>query len=359
MILPARVPDFAPRMLDELGAAGEIVWVGSGAIGSDDGRVALYRREHIAALLAPAAAADAAGPGGELPSPLHQAILEHLQQRGASFTTSLPGAGERADEVVRALWDLVWLGLVTNDTFAPLRSLGRVSRGPRHRFTLPAGGRWSAMASVIGTPPADTVRAHLRALVLLERYGIVSRAAAAAEDVPGGFQAVAPVLRAMEEGGKIRRGHFVEGLEGAQFAHAAAVDRLRAARGNDDARQVVTLSAIDPANPYGALLPWPSDGDGNARGRRAAGARVVLVDGVPVIFVERGGRKLRLGAPADDAAVALALGELRRLAAARRHRQLRIEEVDGVPALHSPHAARLERSGFRAEPGALVLSADK
>jgi ATP-dependent Lhr-like helicase len=354
IILPARVPDFQPRMLDELGAAGELVWVGAGALGSDDGRVALYRREHLGALFERAPAS-----GDGLPSPLHRTILAHLEQRGASFAASLPQANERADEVVRALWDLAWLGLVTNDTFGPLRSLGRASRGPRHRFTLPAGGRWSALSTVVGAPPAETVRAHTRALVLLERYGVVSRAAAACEDLPGGFQSVAPVLRAMEEAGKIRRGHFVEGLEGAQFAHAAAVDRLRAARAGGDDRHVVTLSAIDPANPYGALLPWPGDGDSSPRGRRVAGARVVLVDGVPVIFVERGGKKLRLGAPADDDAVAAALGELRRLAAARRHRQLRIEEVDGVPALHSPHAALLERGGFRVEPGALVLSADK
>jgi ATP-dependent Lhr-like helicase len=361
VILPGRVADYQPRMLDELGAAGELVWVGAGALGSDDGRVILYRREHVAALCDRSTSNDSSSndtTSNELPSPLHREILTHLEQRGASFAAQLPAAQERPDEVVAALWELVWLGLVTNDTFAPLRSLGRVSRGPRHRFTLPAGGRWSALSTVVGTPPAETVRAHTRALVLLERYGVVSRAAAAAEELPGGFQSVAPVLRAMEAAGKIRRGHFVEGLEGAQFAHAAAVDRLRAARGGGDERQVVTLSAVDPANPYGALLPWPSDGDGNARGRRAAGARVVLVDGVPALFVERGGKKLRLGAPSDDATVAVALGELRRLAAARRHRQLRIEEVDGVPALHSPHAARLERSGFRVEPGALVLSAD-
>jgi ATP-dependent Lhr-like helicase len=344
-ILPARVADFAPRMLDELGAAGEIVWVGSAALGSDDGRVALYRREHLAALYDPPATP-------ELPSDLHRAILEHLANRGASFAAQLPGAGDRPDAAVRALWDLAWLGLVTNDTFAPLRTLGRVSRAPRHRFTLPAGGRWSTLASVIGAPPADTVRAHTRALVLLERYGVVSREAAAAESVAGGFASVSPVLRAMEESGKIRRGHFVDGLTGAQFAHAAAVDRLRAARASD-ARTVLTLSAIDPANPYGALLPWPAEG-----ARRVAGAQLVLAQGEPAFFVERGGKKLRLVKPLDDSLLAAALAELKHLAAARRHRQLRIVEVDGVPALHSPHAPLLERAGFRVEPGALVLSAD-
>ncbi|HEX9102589.1 MAG TPA: hypothetical protein VF997_10310, partial [Polyangia bacterium] len=145
----------------------------------------------------------------------------------------------------------------------------------------------------------------------------------------------------------------------AQFAHAAAVDRLRAARdtgGDAVGPPVVVLSAIDPANPYGALLPWPSDGP-----RRVAGAKVVLALGEPIFFVERGGKKLRLLArpdAIDEALVEPALAALRRIAAARRHRQLRIEEVDGVPALHSPHAALLERGGFRVEPGALVLSAD-
>jgi len=349
VILPARVPDFQPRMLDELGAAGEVVWVGQGAIGSDDGRVILYRREHVASLFDVPAAP-------ELPTELHAAILKHLAERGASFVAQLPEAASRPDSVVAALWDLAWLGLVTNDTFAPLRTLGRTSRGPRGRFTLPAGGRWSTLASVVGAPPADTVRAHTRALMLLERYGVVSREAAAAESLTGGFASVSGVLRAMEESGKIRRGHFVDGLQGAQFAHAAAVDRLRAARDADaDAAgpPVVVLSAIDPANPYGAILPWPTEG-----ARRAAGAKVVLAHGEPVFFVERGGKKLRLLAPVDDALLPAALAALKRIAAARRHRQLRIEEVDGVPALHSPHAPLLERGGFRIEPGALVLSAD-
>ena len=353
VILPARVPDFQPRMLDELGAAGELLWVGQGAIGSDDGRVVLYRREHLASLYD---MPSIVVPGPELPDELHGAILSHLSDRGASFVAQLPEAPTRSDEVVRALWDLAWLGLVTNDTFAPLRTLGRTSRGPRGRFTLPAGGRWSALASVVGAPPADTVRAHTRALMLLERYGVVSREAAAAESLPGGFASVSGVLRAMEEAGKIRRGHFVDGLVGAQFAHAAAVDRLRAARdvgGDAVGPPVVTLSAIDPANPYGALLPWPTEGP-----RRAAGAKVVLAHGEPVFFVERGGKKLRLIGRLDESLVEPALAALKRIAAARRHRQLRIEEVDGVPALHSPHAPLLERGGFRTEPGALVLSAD-
>jgi ATP-dependent helicase Lhr and Lhr-like helicase len=371
VILPARVADFHPRMLDELGATGELVWIGRAPLGSDDGRVALFRRDHVSAL-----ADHASDP--ELPSDLHRAILEHLRQRGASFAAQLPDAATQPDRVVAALWDLAWLGLVTNDTFAPLRALGAPKRrGPRHRFTFPAGGRWSAVSELAGTAPAETVQAHSRALMLLERYGIVSREAAATEGIAGGFGAVAPVLRAMEESGKIRRGHFVDGLTGAQFAHAAAVDRLRAARGNDEERPVVTVSAIDPANPYGALLPWPSVGDNDdnittgdkhitsdsdgkdgGRPRRVAGARVVLAQGEPVFFVERGGKKLRLLGRVDEALVDAALAELRRLAAGRRHRQLRIEQVDGVPALHSPHIKLLERGGFRAEPGALVLSAD-
>ena len=229
VILPARVPDFQPRMLDELGAAGEVVWVGQGALGSDDGRViALSPRARRVA----ASTCRPAGPS--CPSRAARGDPRRTSPSAAPRSwRSSPTPPPRPDAVVRALWDLAWLGLVTNDTFAPLRTLGRTSRGPRGRFTLPAGGRWSTLASVVGAPPADTVRAHTRALVLLERYGVVSREAAAAESLAGGFASVSGVLRAMEESGKIRRGHFVDGLQGAQFAHAAAVDRLRAARDAD------------------------------------------------------------------------------------------------------------------------------
>ena len=236
-----------------------------------------------------------------------------------------------------------------------------------------AGGRWSLVTSLLSPAPPETERAYARAVMLLDRYGVVSREAAAAEGLPGGFGAVAPVLRAMEEAGKVRRGYFIEGLGGAQFAHAGAVDRLRAERRPEDEAEAVVLSAVDPANPYGALLPWPTEPGGaaaadenapasgpGARPRRVAGAKLVLVRGLPVLYLEAGGRRLRLlsldgGDAAGEETVETALRALRLLAARRRHHELRIEEVNGVPALESEHVRLLERSGFRVEPGRLVL----
>jgi ATP-dependent Lhr-like helicase len=347
-ILPARVPDFSSRMLDELGALGELVWIGQGALGSDDGRVALYRRERVATLHEPV-------PKVELTTPLHERIYTHLETRGASFFAQLraldPGASER--EVDAALWDLAWAGLITNDTFAPLRLLGRPL--PR-RGSLPAGGRWSAVSQLHLARPDETTRAHGRALALLERWGVVSREAATVEGLAGGFAQVAPVLRALEEAGRVRRGYFVEGLTGVQYAHAGAVDRLRAAR-SDEAHEATTLSAVDPANPYGALLPWPGE---SPAPRRVAGARLILVDGLPVFYLEKGGKKLRFFPAAEETGrLDAALAELRNVARSRRHGQLHIAEVDGEPALRSRHLPRLTGVGFRLEPNGIVLGKDR
>jgi ATP-dependent Lhr-like helicase len=242
-----------------------------------------------------------------------------------------------------------------------------------------AAGRWSTVVALLDPAPSPTEMAHARALTLLERYGIISREAIAAERLAGGFAAFSPVLRALEDAGKIRRGHFVEGLTGAQFAHAGAVDRLRAARDPEPGQEVLALAAVDPANPYGALLPWPGAGDAGrdddaasdtAAPRRTAGARIVLVYGEPVLYVERGGRRLRIfpapagmsdGSPlaSSDGAIdadtlAAAVAALRDAGRGRR-RPLRIERVNGVPALRSTMADELRRAGFRMEPGALVL----
>jgi ATP-dependent Lhr-like helicase len=261
----------------------------------------------------------------------------------------------------------VWAGLITNDTFQPLRALTAPRRlhSSGRSLVAQAAGRWSTVASLLRPPPIPTEAAHARALSLLERYGVVSRDAVASEGLPGGFAALSPVLRALEDAGKIRRGHFVEGLVGAQFAHAGAVDRLRAARDGDD---VVVLAAVDPANPYGALIPWPAsqsasgdrsrDGDGVGDGltqpRRAAGARVVLVHGAPALYVERGGRRLRVFS--DDAKVLRESVEaLRRGLNDGRRRPLRVENVNGTPALKSEWMGRLRQAGFRMEPNALVL----
>src|ERR1700724_3064321 len=230
-------------------------------------------------------------PAGEL----HVRLRDHLRARGASFFRDLYVAGGGGDEeaILDALWDLVWAGEVTNDTFAPLRLLGpatrRPPRGPRlPRLTQPrASGRWSLVTDLVGAGANPTERLHAAAAVLLQRYGILTRESVAGEGWPGGFAGLYPVLRAMEESGRIRRGYFVEGMGGSQFALPGAVGRLRALR--DSGGGIVALAATDPANAYGSLLAWPrSDG----RMGRTAGAYIVLDDGVLKLYLERGGRSL-------------------------------------------------------------------
>jgi ATP-dependent Lhr-like helicase len=374
-VLPARVAGYSPRLLDELGAAGEVVWLGLGPLGRDDGRVALYRPDRLA-LLRPAVAAGAPPEGW-----LHDAIRSHLTARGASFYRDLAAAalsaaqqrGERAPrerELLDALWDLVWATEVTNDTFAPLRALRWPRRSSsstaRPRFAAAnrmgppeAAGRWSLVSSLTATgrPPPDTERRHAQALRLLEAYGVVTRDLVAAEGLAGGFSAVYPVLRELEERGRVRRGYFVEGLGGAQFALAAAVDRLRAERNDtpDEPSDAATLPALllaaaDPANPYGAALAWPRWSDDDRRPlARAAGAYVVLIGGQPVVYLERGGRSIQtLRAFADAPLAARALSELRQLVADGRVRSLQVERIDGVPVADSPHCDTLAAAGFRA-----------
>jgi ATP-dependent Lhr-like helicase len=353
-ILPARVPGFEPRLLDERGALGQVVWIGQGSLGERDGRVALYRRERVPLLL------EAAEPPADL-APLPRALLDHLGRRGACFFAELVGAsgGAPEKEVLAALWDLAWLGLATNDTFAPLRALaqGAAKRRPGRNAPSAAAGRWSRVADLVPEPVDPTRRAHARALVLLDRYGVLSREALLAEEIAGGFGAVYPVLRAMEEAGKLRRGHFVDGLDGAQFAFAGAVDQLRTARSASGAPDARLLAASDPANPYGALLPWPSLRDPAAgRPRRAAGAVLVLVDGAPALFLERSLRHaLTFAALGEGEPAALAAEALRGLFADRRRRGVRIERIDGAEALASPLRTAFVRAGFRAEYKGLVL----
>ncbi|MDJ0866021.1 MAG: helicase-related protein [Myxococcota bacterium] len=357
VILPARVGGFDARMLDELGALGQVVWVGRGALGERDGRIALYRRERVALLAEPPVVPD------DL-APVHRRMLEHLERRGASFFAELASAAGSPPqkELLDALWDLVWLGLLTNDTFAPLRALSArrelARRRGRRVQSSAAAGRWS-LVSQLTDPEADaTRRAHARALGLLERYGVVSRDVMGLEEIPGGFSAVYPVLRAMEEAGKLRRGHFVEGLSGAQFAYAGAVDQLRAARAEPDADEVSVLAATDPANPYGSFLPWPAP-HGDGRPRRAAGCTVVLVGGQPVLHLDRGGQRvqsfpLREGMRAEET-LTRAAAALERLLPGARRRSLRIDELDGADAARSPLRAAFERAGFRVEFKSLVL----
>ncbi len=364
-VLPARIPGYQPRLLDELGSLGEVAWVGRGSLGRDDGRIVLARPGRDA--LRPA------GPPDDVERPTsarHDALREHLAQRGASFYRDLhraAGGGPDRD-VLDALWDLVWAGEVTNDTFAPLRALrwkrtgsGGARRGRPGRLTAlgppEAAGRWSLVEAPTANP---TERLHARSLALLERHGVLTREAVAAEGVDGGFSSVYPILRALEEAGRIRRGYFVDGLGAAQFALAGALDRLRAVRdpaeGSAD-RDVHLLAAADPAQPYGAALAWPRRDDHDRRPiQRAAGAYTVLVDGVAVLYLERGGSTLQTLAPADDAETAVvAARALGGLMADGRMRELVVTKVDGLPIAESPFRERLLAAGFLPGYRGLVL----
>jgi ATP-dependent Lhr-like helicase len=357
-VLPARVADYSPRLLDELAAAGEVMWVGAGPLGRDDGRIALLLREQ-AALLLPDATGDRPDTGE------HERLRELLSTRGACFFRDLAGADDRA--TLDALWDLVWAGEVTNDTFAALRSLtvgsapARRSRRPRPGSLTVLGppraqGRWSLVSSALlgigAEPPSPTLRAHARAGVLLDRHGVLTREAVRGEGVSGGFAGVYPVLRAMEESGRIRRGYFVSGLGGAQFALPGAVDRLRSVREPapaHDARAIV-LAATDPANVHGVAVPWPEavDDVSGARPARAAGAYVVLVEGRASLYLDRGGKSLRALRPFDGSWESLAVDALTTLTADGRLKRLAVEKV--APELDEV----LRAAGFVPTPKGLV-----
>ncbi|MEO6577523.1 MAG: DEAD/DEAH box helicase, partial [Candidatus Limnocylindria bacterium] len=311
-----------------------------------------------------------AGTGDDRPSaPVHEAIRAHLQRRGASFYPQLRSAISEAGsegELLDAVWDLVWAGEVTNDTFSALRALslpksrskakprpGRVtSLGPPR-----AAGRWSLVADLVGEQRTPTERGHALATTLLERHGVVTREAVASEGIAGGYSAVYPVLKAMEERGRVRRGYFVAGLGAAQFTLPGAIDRLRAAR--DEPAGVRVLAATDPAQPYGAALPWPRSGDDERLPlQRAAGAYVVLVEGEAALYLERGGRSLfRLPAASVDGVLAdRAVDALPSLIGPGGPlRELRLERVDREPVADSPLAGRLDAIGFRRSYRGYVL----
>jgi ATP-dependent Lhr-like helicase len=367
-VLAARILNYTPAWLDQLCTAGEVVWIGRGPLGSDDGRVAVYLRDQ-----APVLAPEPREPDDQpWYSDRHQALLDSLRARGASFWPQLYAAAGGGDEaaVLDALWDLVWAGAVTNDTLAPLRALPAVARrtsgGRRrrpgravHRAGPAAGvGRWSLVADLLVPQASPTARATALAAQLLDRYGVVTRDAVAAEEIPGGFSAVYPVLKAMEESGRCRRGYFVEGLGGAQFALPGAVDRLRAVReaGLDvEAAAPLVVAATDPANPYGAALAWPeASGEVRHRPRRAAGAQVVLADGWLVLYVERGGRSLLSFSDEPEVLATTAVALAARVTAGGMG-ALQLQRVDGDDPVAQPVLDHLRAAGFADHPRGLVL----
>jgi ATP-dependent Lhr-like helicase len=345
-ILAARVA--APGTgMDELMLAGDLVWVGQGALGQRDGRVVLYPRESLATLWH--------GPDLESePSETGTAILEALESSGASFFGDIYQAvgGGDPDETLDTLWDLVWSGHVTNDTFGPVRAFvsrrkGRSGGRPSlsGRFPAHAQGRWSLTHKLIRSPATDTERHAAWAQLLADRHGVVTRRTVLAEGFPGGFSALYPVYSHLEETGRIRRGYFVEGLGGSQFALPGAVDRLR----GETATGLNVLAATDPANPYGGVLPWPDVED--TRLARDAGAYVLLLDGELVGYLDKGRRRLTLfDVPPDR------FGEVSRAMAevGGRHRRLTLVTVNDEPAATSRLAAPLGEWGFATAPRGLT-----
>jgi ATP-dependent Lhr-like helicase len=343
-VLSSRMREYRPQLLDQLISMGEVVWAGRGSLGTHDGRVALYLRPDAGRLIREPTEL----PQGEL----HRRLREHLQNRGACFFRDLyyaAGAGDE-DAMLDALWDLVWAGEVTNDTFLPVRMLGPRTRrtNPRRplmRLGPPASaGRWSLVADLLRPPVSATEYLHATAGALLQRYGVLTREAALAENITGGFAALYPVLRAMEEAGKIRRGYFIDGLGGLQFALPGAVDRLRAAR--EEERQIVALAVTDPASPFGTTVPWPEH---EARMARVAGAYVVLDGGELRLYLERGGRSLFTVGDIQPAHLQALAG------IAARSEKLEIQSIDGDPVKGSRLEGMLREAGFGNTPKGVVL----
>lgn len=382
LVLAPRVGDYSPAMLDELLATGEVTWSGAGSISGSDGWIALHAGESAPLTLD--------GPADIDLGDAHRAILDTLAGGGAYFFRQLTQSGFSEAELKAALWELIWAGWITGDTFAPVRAvLGGTGARKRARPSQPAhrshrpprlsrysvahaqarptdptvAGRWSVLPA---PEPDSTLRAHYQAELLLGRHGVLTRGAVATEGVPGGFATLYKVLSSFEDAGRCQRGYFIESLGGAQFAVASTVDRLRAfGEGVDPERpeyRAVALAAADPANPYGAALPWPASAGEGARPGRKAGALVVLVDGELAWFLERGGRSL-LTFTDDPVAHRAAAAALADLVSSRRAAGMLVERIDGVPALQ-PRAdgpgpgdalTALSEAGFARTPRGMRL----
>jgi ATP-dependent Lhr-like helicase len=431
LVLPSRIRGYAPAMLDEAMSGGEVLWTGAGTVPGQDGWVALHLAESADLTVPP----EPAIPLDDLSADA-RAVYAAIGD-GADFVPRIAArAGFSLSRTGDALWELVWAGLATNDTAAPLRAFldggrgaharpkaparartagrrgaGRIATARRGRApalggssglgpggasgALEAGmsgltpqrerelsGRWSRVSAFLDEEPLEeTVRAVALAQLMLDRYGVLTRGAVAQEESPGGFAAVYQILAAQEDQGDARRGYFVEGLGGAQFAAPATVDLLRSSmldeqlEGTTSAArvpQVLVLAATDPANAYGATLAWPepvpaaqlltgADAEARlARPGRKAGALVVLVDGGPVLYIERGGKTM-LAFSADPSDLELAAPAVARAVRLGAVDKLVVEKVNGLGILERGHGAEgpdalgtlrdaLVRAGFYTTP---------
>jgi ATP-dependent helicase Lhr and Lhr-like helicase len=360
-VLPRRLGTYSPSWLDELCTSGEVVWIGAGALGRSDGRVALYFREDVRLAGPPPANARLEAAQGEV----QEAIRERLAAGPSFWLDLLADLDHPTEELHDALWDLAWGGEVTNDAFSPLRA-------PRLRAVAPAGragrrfarrrsgagaavqGRWSLTAPLFADAPGPGARLRAQAELMMERYGIVTRETVLAEGVPGGFSTLYGELGNLELLGTARRGYFVEGLGGAQFALPGAVERLRSLPNADGSYLV--LAATDPANPYGASLPWPKL-EGGRRPGRSPGAHLLLRDGEPLVFVERGGRGILRLTALEGAALEGAMRALADAVSAGQLPKLAIEKLDGEAVIGSGHEEALIGAGFSRGPRKLTASA--
>jgi ATP-dependent Lhr-like helicase len=401
LVLSSRVSDYQPAMLDELMAAGEILWSGAGALPGNDGWISLHLADSAELTLNPAA--------DFVPGDAQQRLLDHLRNNGGGYffrqLTEIAGGMDAVlsePDVVSALWDLVWAGRVTGDTFAPVRALiagghtahRQVARAPRARAPRMSrlgrahgtgllgspgltGGRYGSVTGTAPTPPLaagrwsalpapeldPTIHARATAELLLDRYGVVTRGSVMAENILGGFGLMYKVLARLEEAGRCRRGYFIEHLGAAQFAVPATVDRLRSYAEDTQLHKpepaALALAATDPANPYGAALPWPAlnieAGTGHRPGRKA-GALVVLVDGALVLYVERGGKTL-LAFVEDPGILAAAGAALVGVVTRGAVDKLIMEKVNGHGILDTPVAAALAHAGAYSTPKGLRIRA--
>jgi ATP-dependent helicase Lhr and Lhr-like helicase len=360
-VLPRRLGAYSPSWLDELCTSGEVVWIGAGPLGRSDGRVALYFREDVR--LAGPPPANAKLEPGE--GTAHDAIRERLAAGPAFWIDLVADLDVPAEELHNALWDLAWSGEVTNDAFAPLRAprlravpaqerAGRRFARRRSGAGAAIQGRWSLTAPLFKDAPGPGARLRAQAELMLERYGIVTRETVLAEGVPGGFSTLYAELGNLELLGTARRGYFVEGLGGAQFALPGAVERLRSLPEPDGSLQL--LAATDPANAYGASLPWPKAPSGR-RPARAPGAHVLLRDGEAVVYIERGGRGVLRLVEMDDTELSAAMSALAEAVSAGRLPKLAVEKLDGQPVIGSGHEDALLSAGFSRGPRKLTAAA--
>ena len=385
LVLPSRIRDYSPAMLDELTSSGEVVWAGHGTLPGRDGWVSLHPADLAPFTLPIPEAPDDSASGGS--GDLERALLEALGHGGAYFASQLKemAGAENEQSVLEALWNLTWAGRVTNDTFAPVRTLlaggsqahKSVRRAPRTRTfrgvslgsvsfsggsTAPprptaTGGRWSLlMTDRADGGAAASRRATVSAGLLLDRYGVVTRGAVQSEGTPGGFAQAYRILAGFEEAGHCRRGYVIEKLGAAQFAASTTVDRLRTFANLPDPEplRAITLAATDPANPYGAALAWPRREGVSHRPGRKAGGLVVLVDGSLVLYLERGGRTV-LAFDDDPEALRAAASDLVATARARRLDTLTVEKINGEPIYGTPFATALQEAGFVATPRGFTL----